>query len=230
MDLFRGKPENKKHTYTIAGSGIGYKGGNYVSAFPLPAAKKAGRQLFLKLNKPEFSKYKKKTTIKFILRQRIRGAPGKTFAYEVTRHKLKTPKIFKKGNTEIKIEYEYNVKVINIDQKEAMRMTGGKCSFSGGGDVEGSEGGEDVSEGGEGDVEEGGGDNVSEGGDDVSEGGEGDVEKGGGDFEGGEEGEGGNMEGGKKGKKKPVAKKVPAKKAPVKKAPAKKAPAKKAKK
>ena len=229
MDLFRGKPENKKHTYTIAGSGIGYKGGNYVSAFPLPAAKKAGRQLFLKLNKPEFSKYKKKTTIKFILRQRIRGAPGKTFAYEVTRHKLKTPKIFKKGNTEIKIEYEYNVKVINIDQKEAMRMTGGKCSFSGGGDVEGSEGGEDY-KGGE-DVEGSeGGDNVSEGGDDVSEGGEGDVEEGGGDFEGGEEGEGGNMEGGKKGKKKPVAKKVPAKKAPVKKAPAKKAPAKKAKK
>jgi hypothetical protein len=193
---------DNKTTFTIAGSGIGFKGGNYISHFPLQAAKKAGRQLFLKLAKPEFSKYKSKTSIKFILRERVRGKPGKTYAYEVSRKKLKKPIIIKKDNKEIKIEFEYKVDIIKIDNNEAMRMTGGAvAAITGGGegDVEGGEyqkyeGGEDEDE------SEGGGEGRGE----EEEGGEGGY--------GGEGGEGGddensdgsgNMEGGakKKGKK-----------------------------
>ena len=153
-----------KYTFTIAGSGIGYKGGNYKSEFPMAAAKKAGRQLFLKLKKKDFAKYKNKTTIKFILRQRIVGSPGKTYAYEVKRNKLKKPIIFKKGDVEIKIEFEYKVTIIKMNDKDATRMTGGSCSImSGGGEGEGEVGSDD-----EGDGEGDGGDEyngeVSDGG------------------------------------------------------------------
>lgn len=113
-------------TYTIAGSGIGYSGGNYKSDSPIAAAKKAGRQLFRKINNDrEYQKYKNKSDIKFILRQKASGVPGKTFGYMVTQKKLKSPKTITRGNIEIKIEYEYDVKPTRITDKEHVKMLGG---------------------------------------------------------------------------------------------------------
>ena len=177
---------DNKTTFTIAGSGIGYKGGNYVSHYPLQAAKKAGRQLFLKLAKPEFSKYKNKTSIKFILRERVRGKAGKTYAYEVSRKKLKKPIIIKKDNKEIKIEFEYKVDIIKIDNNEAMRMTGGAVTaITGGGEGDVEEYEYQKYEGGEDEGGEDEGDEGDEGRTNDEEGGDGENSDGSGNMEGG---------------------------------------------
>eukprot|EP00960_Hanusia_phi_P053859 762478-Hanusia_phi.AAC.10 len=113
-------------TYTVAGSAIGFAGGNYKSDAPMAAAKKAGRQLFRKVQSDDkYAKHKNKTTIKFVLRQKATGNPGKQFSYVVTQKKLKTPKIITRGNTEIKIEFAYDVSPVKLTEKEQRTMVGG---------------------------------------------------------------------------------------------------------
>lgn len=114
-------------TFTVAGSAIGFSGGNYKSETPMAAAKKAGRQLFLRIkNDTKYKKFKSKTSIKFVLRQKATGNPGKTHVYVVTQKKLKTPKTIKRGDVDIKIEFEYVVSPIKITDKEHKSMVGGE--------------------------------------------------------------------------------------------------------
>ena len=78
-------------TFTIMGSGIGYIGGNYKNDVPYLAAKKAGKALFKKLENPKYAKHKNRKSIKFVIRMKDRYGPGKTYAYQVIREKLKKP-------------------------------------------------------------------------------------------------------------------------------------------
>ena len=146
-------------TFTIMGSGIGYIGGNYKNDQPGQAAKKAGKALFKKLTLRKFTKYKNKTSIKFVLRMRDRRSAGKTYSYMVTREKLPKPLVMKRGNVEYEIKYKYNIESCDLTSSEVKTMTGGalavvggKLSYTGkkisGGDAEDAEDEEDE-EGGE---------------------------------------------------------------------------------
>lgn len=117
-------------TFTIMGSGIGYVGGNYKNDTPGPAAKKAGKALFKKLDLAKFRKYKTKTSIKFVLRMRDRHGPGKTYSYIVTRKKLDTPLIIKRGNVEYKVNYKYFIESCKLNTSELKLMTGGTYESS----------------------------------------------------------------------------------------------------
>jgi hypothetical protein len=136
------------------GSGIGYIGGNYKNDQPGQAAKKAGKALFKKLTLRKFTKYKNKTSIKFVLRMRDRHSAGKTYSYMVTREKLPKPLLMKKGNVEYEIKYKYNIESCDLTSAEVKTMTGGalaivggKLSYTGkkisGGEIEGKEAEED---------------------------------------------------------------------------------------
>lgn len=148
-----------KPTFTIMGSGIGYIGGNYKNHDPIDAAKKAGKALFKKLQDPKYKKYKKKESIRFILRKRDRHSAGKTYAYEVTQIKLKNPITVKRGDTIYTVYYDYKIKACTMDASEVTKMTGGclTCGIGGtkkvkGGNYLGAEGAEgaEVTEGAEG--------------------------------------------------------------------------------
>jgi hypothetical protein len=114
------------------GSGIGYIGGNYKNDQPGQAAKKAGKALFKKLTLRKFAKYKKKTSIKFVLRMRDRHSAGKTYSYMVTREKLPKPLLMKKGNVEYEIKYKYNIESCDLTSAEVKTMTGGTLAIVGG--------------------------------------------------------------------------------------------------
>lgn len=123
----------KKNTFTIMGSGIGFSGGRYKNYEPSDAAKKAGKALFKQLEDPKFRKYKNKTVIRFILRKKDRRSAGKTYAYEVSRTKLKNPIVVKRGNAEYTINYDYHIKSCSMDATEVKKMTGGclGCAIGG---------------------------------------------------------------------------------------------------
>jgi len=119
-------------TFTIMGSGIGYIGGNYKNDQPGQAAKKAGKALFKKLTLRKFTKYKNKTSIKFVLRMRDRHSAGKTYSYMVTREKLPKPLVMKRGNVEYEIKYKYNIESCDLTSAEVKTMTGGALAVVGG--------------------------------------------------------------------------------------------------
>jgi hypothetical protein len=139
-----------KNTFTIMGSGIGFSGGNYKNFEPSDAAKKAGRALFKQLEDPKFRKYKNKTSIRFILRKRDRKSAGKTYAYEVSRTKLKKPIVVKRGNAEYTVKYDYHIKSCSMDATEVKKMTGGCLGCAIGGNRNLRKGGYEGGEGGEG--------------------------------------------------------------------------------
>jgi len=114
------------------GSGIGYIGGNYKNDQPGQAAKKAGKALFKKLTLRKFTKYKNKTSIKFVLRMRDRHSAGKTYSYMVTREKLPKPLVMKRGNVEYEIKYKYNIESCDLTSAEVKTMTGGALAVVGG--------------------------------------------------------------------------------------------------
>lgn len=119
-------------TFTIMGSGIGYIGGNYKNDQPGQAAKKAGKALFKKLELHKFTKYRNKTSIKFVLRMRDRRSAGKTYSYMVTREKLPKPLVMKRGNVEYEIKYKYNIESCDLTSAEVKTMTGGALAVVGG--------------------------------------------------------------------------------------------------
>lgn len=111
-------------SFKVIGSGIGYKGGRYVAENRNIAANRAGSKLFQKIMKDsEFSKYKNKTSIKFILTETTKGSPKKNVAYEVKQIKLDKPLEFKRGDVTIVVKYKYMVhKLINQSDPEVMNM------------------------------------------------------------------------------------------------------------
>jgi len=96
------------------------------------AAKKAGKALFKKLTLRKFTKYKNKTSIKFVLRMRDRHSAGKTYSYMVTREKLPKPLVMKRGNVEYEIKYKYNIESCDLTSAEVKTMTGGALAVVGG--------------------------------------------------------------------------------------------------
>lgn len=84
--------DNKKRTFTIQASEIGYKGGEYKSSSPWSAAKKASKRLFQLIEKePAYKDFKKLASVKFILREKTQGSDKKSYFYEGTVEELKEP-------------------------------------------------------------------------------------------------------------------------------------------
>lgn len=84
---------DKKRTFTIQGSEIGFVGGDYKSDLPSKAAKKAAKRLFQLITKdPKYKRYGDKKTMVFLLREKTRGSDKKTFSYETSVKDLKSPK------------------------------------------------------------------------------------------------------------------------------------------
>lgn len=83
--------QDKKRSFTIQGSEIAFKGGDYKGDTPKGAAKKAAKRLFALTRDKEspFHRYARLTTIKFILREKTRGSDKKTYFYEANLHELK---------------------------------------------------------------------------------------------------------------------------------------------
>lgn len=116
-----------ERNFTVQGSDIGFTGGHYTASSPAAAGKKAGRQLFKMIengkkyhdDKKKYAKYSKfaafakhsgDKTIKFLLRETTQGTAKKSFYYEVSQTKLKTPVIVSRGGVEITISKEFKIK------------------------------------------------------------------------------------------------------------------------
>ena len=105
---------DEKRRYTVAGSGIGRKGGKYHGKTPQQAAKKAANQLF---------KHTQKTKVKFILREVTKGADAdkKRHSYQAEKKNLKSPKtVSLKDGTEYKIHHSVHVKSCHLKDGEDM--------------------------------------------------------------------------------------------------------------
>lgn len=87
-------PQDKKRSFTIQSSEIGFSGGEYKSDIPSKAAKKAAKRIFtLIANDEKYSKFASHDTIKFLLREKTRGSEKKIYYYETSIKNLKQPKI-----------------------------------------------------------------------------------------------------------------------------------------
>jgi hypothetical protein len=87
-------PQDKKRTFTIQSSEIGFAGGNYKSDAPGKAAKKAAKRIFNLIETvPEYHKFASHGIIKFFLREKTQGSDKKVYVYETSVEKLKTPKV-----------------------------------------------------------------------------------------------------------------------------------------
>jgi hypothetical protein len=89
-------PGDKKRTFTIQASEIGFVGGEYKSDSPSKAAKKAAKRIFQLVSKvDEYKKYASRDSLKFILREKTTGSEKKTYFYETSVKNLKSPKYIK---------------------------------------------------------------------------------------------------------------------------------------
>ncbi len=86
--------QDKKRSFTIQSSEIGFQGGEYKSDAPGKAAKKAAKRIFkLIATDEEYKKFASKDKIKFLLREKTRDSDKKTYYYETEVKNLKEPKI-----------------------------------------------------------------------------------------------------------------------------------------
>jgi hypothetical protein len=95
-----------ERSFTIDKSEIGSTGGRFVGKSPYTVAAKAARSLF----KDAKDSKKKKTEIKFTLRETTAGTGSKEFHYIGVKKALGTPIKVKRGDTEITIKHTYHVK------------------------------------------------------------------------------------------------------------------------
>lgn len=91
-----------ERSFTVQSSSVGGKGGRYMSASPYSAASKAGRVLL--------KDKKGSAEVKITLRETTQGSAHKEYTYVVKKEKLSKPKVFKRGSTEIKINFVFKVK------------------------------------------------------------------------------------------------------------------------
>lgn len=116
-----GKPLSAgERTFTIEGSGTGFKGGRYkTKTGPLAAAKKAGARLFRDLTESQIKLREKKgkKDIKFILKETTRGSGKETLFFKVTRVTLKKPITRTIAGNTIVSKYTYEVKKCGSDEK-----------------------------------------------------------------------------------------------------------------
>lgn len=116
-----GKPLSAgERTFTIEGSGTGFKGGRYrTKTGPLAAAKKAGARLYRDLTESQIKLREKKgkKDIKFILKETTRGSSKETLFFKVTRVTLKKPVTRTIAGNTIVSKYTYEVKKCGSDEK-----------------------------------------------------------------------------------------------------------------
>lgn len=113
------KNDSDCRSFTIAGSGIGYKGSRFISDGPSAAAKKAGKRLFqLVDNEAKFKTFNNKKTLKFIVRETTRGAGRKTYYYIVSREEKKEPLVRVINGVEVTYKWDYNVKKCSAEDPE----------------------------------------------------------------------------------------------------------------
>lgn len=87
-------PQDKKRTFTIQSSEIGFAGGNYKSDAPGKAAKKAAKRIFKLIeSESKYHSFASHDKIKFFLREKTQGSDKKVYVYETSMEKLKTPKV-----------------------------------------------------------------------------------------------------------------------------------------
>jgi hypothetical protein len=87
-------PQDKKRSFTIQSSEIGFTGGNYKSDAPGKAAKKAAKRIFKLIETvPEYKKFASNESIKFFLREKTQDSEKKVYVYETSIKDLKTPKV-----------------------------------------------------------------------------------------------------------------------------------------
>ena len=90
-----GRPMSEgERSFTIQGSGTGFKGGRYRSKTdPLAAARKAGARLYRNLSERQIKLREKKgkKTIKFILKETTQGSTKQTLFFKVQRISLNPP-------------------------------------------------------------------------------------------------------------------------------------------
>lgn len=91
-----------KRSFTVVAANHGKNGGRYLSATPMAAAKKAGRQLFNEAKKTI-------RTIHFVVRETTRGSAKKEFKYVITKHKLAKPKTIERGGVKVHVHHEYAI-------------------------------------------------------------------------------------------------------------------------
>lgn len=101
----------KVRKFTVAGSGIGWSGGQYTikkdKATPIGAAHKAARRVWKE------AKGAPKEYYNFILRE---IGTKDTYAYRAYRVKLDQPKTFVRGGKTITSEYDYVAKLCGKDE------------------------------------------------------------------------------------------------------------------
>jgi len=95
-----------ERSFTIEKSEIGSEGGRFVGKSPYTVAAKAARSLF----KAAGAAKKKKSEIRFTLRETTAGTGGKEFHYIGVKKSLHTPIKVQRGDTEITIKHAYHVK------------------------------------------------------------------------------------------------------------------------
>jgi hypothetical protein len=91
-----------KRSFTVVAANHGKNGGRYMSATPMAAAKKAGRQLFNEAKKTI-------RTIHFVVRETTRGSAKKEFKYVITKHKLAKAKTIERGGVKVHVHHEYAI-------------------------------------------------------------------------------------------------------------------------
>lgn len=93
-------------SFTIEKSDIGETGGRFMGNEPYQVASKVARSLFKSASEHK----KKKTEIRFTIRETTEGSAKKLFTYIGMKKSLHKPIIVKRGDTEIKIRHTYHVK------------------------------------------------------------------------------------------------------------------------
>lgn len=84
---------DKKRTFTIQASEIGFSGGDYKSDLPSKAAKKAAKRVFaLAAKDASYKKFDSKKTLWFVLREKTRDSEKKVSFYKGMIQDLKNPK------------------------------------------------------------------------------------------------------------------------------------------
>lgn len=85
-------PNVTYRSFTIEGSSIGYKGGEYVSPNPGQAARKMGTKLLRMLEKDAtYQRFKHDDHVQFILREKTQGSTIKALAYKAEKLMLDKP-------------------------------------------------------------------------------------------------------------------------------------------
>lgn len=105
-------PKAKKASryFKVAGSGIGFEGGRYSGETPEQAARKAGRQLWRKVEtESEYKRFDKTSVLKFILVETTQGSSKRTYSYKVEKKRKPAPEKIALNGVTFVSNFDYKV-------------------------------------------------------------------------------------------------------------------------